>query len=368
MSAVMAPAKLAKASPASSVTVRLARRPAIATRPPMETSAPAMPASGTASEVAPANEKAIMNEDAAAAACGAPNKAGSARGLRSSPCSAAPARPSVPPISSASSVRGRRMSRTMIPAGPSPSISPASAALGESPAGPTVSESTAKTTINAISPASRRQPLRRATSIASLRRPSYRLTACGPTGLRHDSAMTRSYLSKSAQFVLALLCALGAAADPAKADPPRRIVSFNICADQLVVALADPEQIAGLSPYATDPTLSAVAEEARAFRKVQWHAESVVPLNPDLVLVGPRDRSVTQRLLTALGFRVVGIDFVSTIAAAREQIRQVAALLGHPERGEKLIARLDVSRARLAAVPRPPASTALLIGHAGYTE
>ncbi len=180
--------------------------------------------------------------------------------------------------------------------------------------------------------------------------------------------MTRSYLSKSAQFFLALLCALGAAADPAKADPPRRIVSFNICADQLVVALADPEQIAGLSPYAIDPTLSAVAEEARAFRKVQWHAESVVPLNPDLVLVGPRDRSVTQRLLTALGFRVVGIDFVSTIAAAREQIRQVAALLGHPERGEKLIARLDVSRARLAAVPRPSASTALLVGHGGYTE
>ena len=105
------------------------------------------------------------------------------------------------------------------------------------------------------------------------------------------------------------------------ADPPRRVVSFNICADQLVVALADPAQIAGLSPYATDPTLSAVAAKARAFRRCQWHAESVVPLDPDLVLVGPRDRSVTQRMLAALGFRVVGIDFVGTLAAAREQIR-----------------------------------------------
>ena len=114
----MAPAKLAKARPASSVTVRVARRPAMATSPPIETSAPAMPASGTASEVALANEKAIMNEAAAAAACGAPNKAGSASGLRSRPCSAAPESPSVAPISSASSVRGRRISRTMMPAGP----------------------------------------------------------------------------------------------------------------------------------------------------------------------------------------------------------------------------------------------------------
>lgn len=152
------------------------------------------------------------------------------------------------------------------------------------------------------------------------------------------------------------------------ADPPRRVVSFNVCADQLVVALADPAQVAGLSPYATDPTLSAVAAEARAYRRIQWHAESVVPLDPDLVLVGPRDRSVTQRLLGALGFRVVSVDFVSTIAAARAQIREVAALLGHPERGESLLARLDAARARLATMPRPRASTALLVGHSGYTE
>jgi iron complex transport system substrate-binding protein len=177
--------------------------------------------------------------------------------------------------------------------------------------------------------------------------------------------MSRTYFQL--HFVLALACALAAAGAPAKADP-RRVVSFNVCADQLVVALADPGQVAGLSPYATDPTLSAVAAEARAYRRIQWHAESVVPLDPDLVLVGPRDRSVTQRLLGALGFRVVSVDFVSTIAAARAQIREVAALLGHPERGEQLLARLDAARARLATMPRPRASTALLVGHSGYTE
>ena len=152
------------------------------------------------------------------------------------------------------------------------------------------------------------------------------------------------------------------------ANPPRRVVSFNICADQLVVALADPSQIAGLSPYATDPTLSAVAQEARAFRRVPWHAESVLPLDPDLVLVGPRDRSVTRRLLGKLGFRVVQVDFVGTLATAREQIRAVADLLGQVERGETLLARLDAARRRLASAPRPPSATALLVSHGGYAE
>jgi iron complex transport system substrate-binding protein len=176
----------------------------------------------------------------------------------------------------------------------------------------------------------------------------------------------RSNARLALPLALLLSSPLSSTASPAEA--PRRIVSFNICADQLVVALADPGQIAGLSPYATDPTLSAVAEQARAFPRLAWHAESTIPLDPDLVLVGRRDRSVTQRLLTALGFRVVELELVSTIAAARDQIHRVAALLGHPARGEELVAKLDDARRRVAAAPRPPAASALLIESGGYAE
>src|SRR5205085_3688901 len=139
-------------------------------------------------------------------------------------------------------------------------------------------------------------------------------------------------------------------------DTPRRVVSFNICADQLVLALADPQQIAGLSPYAADPMLSVLWQEGARFRRVDWQAESVMPLKPDLVLVGSWDRPVTQRMLVRLGIRVERLDLVDDIATARAEIVRVAALLGHPERGERLLARLDAARARLASVPRGPFS------------
>jgi len=48
-------------------------------------------------------------------------------------------------------------------------------------------------------------------------------------------------------IALLLLLTTPASTAPALADAPRRVVSFNLCADQLVLALADPEQIAGLS-------------------------------------------------------------------------------------------------------------------------
>jgi iron complex transport system substrate-binding protein len=153
----------------------------------------------------------------------------------------------------------------------------------------------------------------------------------------------------------------------ARADAPRRIASFNLCADQLVVALADPQQIVGLSPYASDTRVSTVADETRRFPMLPLQAEALVPHKPDLVLVGTWDRPLTQRMLRSLGFRVVPVDVVANVEAAYGQIRDVAKLLGHPQRGEALIARIEAARARLRNAPRPASSSALLIGNNGYT-
>lgn len=152
------------------------------------------------------------------------------------------------------------------------------------------------------------------------------------------------------------------------ADAPRRVVSFNLCADQLVLALADPGQIVGLSPYAAERSLSVMADKARGYRRLDWQAEATIALQPDLVLVGPNDRSVTRRLLAAQGMRVAEVGFVTDLENARKQIRDMAELLGHRERGEKLVADLDAARARLVNSPRLQYKTALVIERGGYTQ
>jgi iron complex transport system substrate-binding protein len=73
-------------------------------------------------------------------------------------------------------------------------------------------------------------------------------------------------------------------------------------------------------------------------------------------------------MLNALGYRVAELELVLDLDAARRQIAEVADRVGHPERGQALLARLDAALARLAAVPRPSATTALLVGHGGYAE
>ncbi|MET0867606.1 MAG: ABC transporter substrate-binding protein [Pseudorhodoplanes sp.] len=172
--------------------------------------------------------------------------------------------------------------------------------------------------------------------------------------------------------VCVVLCAgVAQAQEPQKAAPenaPKRVVSFNLCADQLVLALADASQIVGLSPYAADPALSVMADQARKFRKLDWQAESTIALQPDLVFIGPNDRSMTRRILVSQGLRVAEAGFVSDLASARRQIREMAALLDQKARGEALLADLERARARLAAVSRKGGQTALVVERGGYTQ
>ena len=51
--------------------------------------------------------------------------------------------------------------------------------------------------------------------------------------------------------------------DASSATGLPRIVSMNVCSDQLLLTLADPEQILGLSRYARDGWQSWAADKAR---------------------------------------------------------------------------------------------------------
>jgi iron complex transport system substrate-binding protein len=144
-------------------------------------------------------------------------------------------------------------------------------------------------------------------------------------------------------------------------------VSINLCADELLVTLADPGQVAALSVTATDPRLSYVAEAAKAYRHDAAEAETVVDLDPDLVLAGRFTKRATRDMLTALGYRVVLLDPARSLDESIAQIRRIAALVGHPERGEALVARIEAARAAAAAaIPAGAHPTAAVYQRRGY--
>jgi iron complex transport system substrate-binding protein len=143
-----------------------------------------------------------------------------------------------------------------------------------------------------------------------------------------------------------------------------RVVSLNLCTDQLLVLLA-PEKIAALSELSRDPALSFVALDARRFPQVRASAEAVLALRPDLILAARYGAQTTVALLDKHGVAVVRLDLPDDFAGIERLTRDAARAIGVPERAEPPIDRM---RATLAAV-RPPASaiTAIAWEPRGYT-
>lgn len=124
------------------------------------------------------------------------------------------------------------------------------------------------------------------------------------------------------------------------------MVSINLCADQLAVALLPRERLVSLSPLAADPDLSYVAPQIGDLHRNHAGAEEVLALKPDLVLAGRDAARQTAGMLRRLGVDVFDVGAPTSFAGIVDEIRRVAARLGAKARGEELIAGM---RATLVA-------------------
>lgn len=150
------------------------------------------------------------------------------------------------------------------------------------------------------------------------------------------------------RVVLLFIAAVFAFASPASAAP-RRVMSINLCTDQLALLLLAPDRIASVSWLARDPALSAMAGAARRVAANHGSSEEVLRARPDLVLAGTYTTRATVETLRALGAPLVEIAPAETWTDIRATTRTIAAAVGESARGEQLLARMDATLAILAA-------------------
>lgn len=131
---------------------------------------------------------------------------------------------------------------------------------------------------------------------------------------------------------------------------PQRVVSQTVGTDELLLALADPGQIAALSHISHDARFSPVASEAKAFPAIKdSDAESVLRFRPDLVLAASFTRPETLALLKRAGVRLVVMDRFETLEDVYASIRLLGKELGQEARAAALIAQCQARVGSLAA-------------------
>lgn len=123
-----------------------------------------------------------------------------------------------------------------------------------------------------------------------------------------------------------------------------RVFSADFCADQFALALADRSEIAALSPDAARD-FSFMRADAAGLPRARADAEQILAHDADLVLrFWGGDPSRFERL----GVGTVTLGYASDFDAVKANVRTAAAALGRIERGEAVIADMELRLNRLA--------------------
>lgn len=166
----------------------------------------------------------------------------------------------------------------------------------------------------------------------------------------------------------ALVCAAAVfAAAPAPArDIPRRVVSMNVCTDQLALLIAAPGQVVSLSHFATDPQMSALADQARGYAPNHGRAEEIYLMAPDLVLADVWSSPATMAMLRRLGVPVEQFPPGVSVEEIRGRITRMGAVLGREARAAEVLAGFDAALAAIARPATPPRAAVYGAGGYGY--
>jgi len=172
----------------------------------------------------------------------------------------------------------------------------------------------------------------------------------------HHGLWRRSHILSPALKAAARVCAIAVVATtPLQAQDrgsPNRIVSLDLCTDQILVELVGRERIAAVTHLAADPAVSAIPAKAKGIPFTHGAAEDVLRYDPDLILAGPFGVSATVNLLRRLQRNVVVVPQPPDLEGVRAAVRIVAAAVGEKSKGEAMISAFDQRLAGLA----PPAS------------
>ncbi|NVZ10958.1 ABC transporter substrate-binding protein [Allochromatium humboldtianum] len=128
------------------------------------------------------------------------------------------------------------------------------------------------------------------------------------------------------------------------------VMSTNLCADLLLLRIADPAQIRSVSRQSQDSRLSSIADRARAYPANRGGVEDLLYFKPDIALVyqGWMGRRHAERL-AGQGIEVVALPYPKGWDDALQTARTIAARIGRAETGAALA---DAFERRMQALAR----------------
>ncbi len=143
---------------------------------------------------------------------------------------------------------------------------------------------------------------------------------------------------------------LGYATNIFASEGPQRIVSINVCTDQLVALLAEKDRIVSLSHLANDPYSSWLGTFVDELILNHGTAEEVIALSPDLVVTTSFGFRPTISILRKLGYPVLELPIAKNLDDVSTNLVLLASAIGDNEKTQAVIRQFN-SEVSSQAIP-----------------
>lgn len=173
--------------------------------------------------------------------------------------------------------------------------------------------------------------------------------------------------------IIAMLCGASLAL-PAIAlkKPVNKLVSINLCTDELALALAKPGQLISVSYISRDSRQTVYARKAAQLPVNYGQAEELIALNPDLIISSQYSSRYSKALLEKLGHNLLELPLAHSINDLYRNITLLANALQTEQRGKTLITSIKAEIATIektiqtAAVTKKTRPTVLVYRLGGW--
>ena len=129
----------------------------------------------------------------------------------------------------------------------------------------------------------------------------------------------------------------------AQVAPPQRVMSLNMCTDQLLLDLLPPSQITSVTFLSHSSPNAALAAQAAQVGINYGTAEEVLAQNPDLIISGDASSPTTRAMLARTGYRLYEVASADNFDEIRQTTRELGIVLGEEKRAQELIVRMDAT-------------------------
>ncbi|MGN0943514.1 MULTISPECIES: ABC transporter substrate-binding protein [Fusobacterium] len=121
-----------------------------------------------------------------------------------------------------------------------------------------------------------------------------------------------------------------------------RIASLTLSGDEMILSLVNHKRIVGLcGKINEEPDMSHVWEIAKGFPKIESNIETMIDLEPDLVITADWMKKDVLLQIEETGTNVYTYKTPKNFEEQKKLIRELAELVGEKERGEALVKNME---------------------------